>query len=158
MTDTEKELVKVLTDAAFYGTGFMKDGKHIPIEDVYIDLRDATIEAQAAEIERLESLIGVTANYWLALQDKHPVQWEGAIDAAMEAACAEIELLLNYDEAKANALHNTLNQLANAEQEIERLRELLVVAYIELSGKEEHASDCATSNAPAMMPGRCDCD
>jgi hypothetical protein len=42
--------------------------------------------------------------------------------------------------------------------EIERLRELLAAAYIELSGKEEHASDCATSNAPAMTPGRCDCD
>jgi hypothetical protein len=42
--------------------------------------------------------------------------------------------------------------------EIEHLRELLAAAYIELSGKDEHASDCATSNAPAMMPGRCDCD
>jgi uncharacterized coiled-coil protein SlyX len=49
-------------------------------------------------------------------------------------------------------------QLANAEQEIERLREALAAAYIELSGKDEHASDCATSNAPAMTPGRCDCD
>jgi len=42
--------------------------------------------------------------------------------------------------------------------EIEHLREALAAAYIELSGKDEHASDCATSNAPAMMPGRCDCD
>jgi hypothetical protein len=42
--------------------------------------------------------------------------------------------------------------------EIDRLRELLAAAYIQLSGKEEHASDCATSNAPATMPGRCDCD
>jgi hypothetical protein len=42
--------------------------------------------------------------------------------------------------------------------EIEHLRELLAAAYIELSGKQEHASDCATSNAPAMTPGRCDCD
>ena len=42
--------------------------------------------------------------------------------------------------------------------EIEHLRELLAAAYIELSGKDEHASDCATSNAPAMTPGRCDCD
>ena len=48
------------------------------------------IEAQAAEIERLRSLIDVTANHWLALQDKHPLNWEGAIDGAMAAACAEI--------------------------------------------------------------------
>ncbi len=26
------------------------------------------------------------------------------------------------------------------------------------SGKVEHASDCSTSNAPAMLPGPCDCD
>ena len=49
-------------------------------------------------------------------------------------------------------------QLMDAKQEIERLREMLAAAYIELSGNDEHASDCATSNAPAMMPGRCDCD
>jgi len=57
MTDTEKELVKVLTDATFYGTGFMKDGKHIPLEDVYLDPRDALIKAQAAEIERLREAL-----------------------------------------------------------------------------------------------------
>ena len=29
--------------------------------------------------------------------------------------------------------------------------------YIWQSGKKEHASDCATSSAPAYMPGPCDC-
>lgn len=51
------------------------------------------IEAQAAEIERLGSVIDATALHWLALQDKHQVPWEGAIDGAMAAACAEIEKL-----------------------------------------------------------------
>jgi hypothetical protein len=51
------------------------------------------IEAQAAEIERLRELIKVTGDHWLALQHKHPIQWEGAIDGAMAAACAEIERL-----------------------------------------------------------------
>ena len=51
------------------------------------------IEAQAAEIERLGSVIDATALHWLALQDKYPIQWEGAIDGAMSAACAEIEKL-----------------------------------------------------------------
>lgn len=51
------------------------------------------IEAQAAEIERLGSVIDATARHWLALHDKHPIQWEGAIDGAMAAACAEIERL-----------------------------------------------------------------
>ena len=50
------------------------------------------------------------------------------------------------------------NRIIAQAAEMERLREALAAAYIELSGKDEHASDCATSNAPAMMPGRCDCD
>lgn len=29
--------------------------------------------------------------------------------------------------------------------------------YIWQSGKKEHTSDCATSSAPAYMPGPCDC-
>lgn len=41
--------------------------------------------------------------------------------------------------------------------EIEDLREKLAAAYIALSGTTEHASDCATSNAPAYEPGPCDC-
>lgn len=36
-------------------------------------------------------------------------------------------------------------------------REVLAAAYVKLSGKDHHASDCATSNAPAMQPGPCDC-
>lgn len=61
------------------------------------------------------------------------------------------------DIAALLALHRNQSIEAKVEQ-IEHLRELLAAAYIELSGKEEHASDCATSNAPAMTPGRCDCD
>jgi hypothetical protein len=52
----------------------------------------------------------------------------------------------------------TIDAFNQAADELERLRELLAAAYIKLSGKNEHASDCATSNAPAMTPGRCDCD
>ena len=44
------------------------------------------------------------------------------------------------------------------ENEIDRLREELAEAYIKLSGKSTHTSDCATSNAPAMDPGPCNCD
>lgn len=45
----------------------------------------------------------------------------------------------------------------DAELEIGRLHEELAAAYIKLSGTDQHASDCATSNAPAMKPGPCDC-
>jgi len=41
--------------------------------------------------------------------------------------------------------------------EIGELREKLASAYVELSGKTNHSSDCATSNSPAMTPGKCDC-
>ncbi len=43
-------------------------------------------------------------------------------------------------------------------EELGQTREELAFAYIKLSGKRTHASDCATSNAPAMKPGPCDCD
>ncbi|CAB4158451.1 hypothetical protein UFOVP714_11 [uncultured Caudovirales phage] len=48
-------------------------------------------EATKQEVERLNALITATADHWMALQFKHPIQWEGAIDSAMAAACAEIE-------------------------------------------------------------------
>ncbi len=51
------------------------------------------IEALTAENERLRELISDTGNHWLALVAVHPVRWEGAIDAAMEAACNEIRRL-----------------------------------------------------------------
>ncbi|MEO1905920.1 MAG: hypothetical protein ABGX08_02720 [Citromicrobium sp.] len=41
---------------------------------------------------------------------------------------------------------------------LEKLREPVAGLFVALSGKRSHASDCATSNAPAMMPGPCDCD
>jgi hypothetical protein len=36
---------------------FIKNGKVIRADDVYLDPRDATIEAQAAEIERLKNSV-----------------------------------------------------------------------------------------------------
>lgn len=36
---------------------FIKDGKVISADDVYLDPRDATIETQAAEIERLREAL-----------------------------------------------------------------------------------------------------
>jgi hypothetical protein len=41
--------------------------------------------------------------------------------------------------------------------ELVKVRELLAEAYVELSGKEVHASDCAVADAPALTPRRCDC-
>lgn len=36
-------------------------------------------------------------------------------------------------------------------------REALAGRYVDQSGFRDHASDCATSNAPALVPGPCDC-
>lgn len=43
-------------------------------------------------------------------------------------------------------------------REISGLYELIAGLYIKLSGKTVHASDCATSNAPAQLPGPCNCN
>ena len=37
-------------------------------------------------------------------------------------------------------------------------KEVLAVEQRILSGKTQHCSDCETSNAPAYIPGPCDCD
>ena len=42
--------------------------------------------------------------------------------------------------------------------QVSSLRERLADAYIKLSGKDAHASDCATSCAPAEDPHPCDCN
>ncbi len=76
---------------------------------------------------------------------------DGDLSDAPHKAADRIEVL-------SGLFTNATYEAAEMMKEIERLRELLAAAYIELSGKEEHASDCATSNAPAMTPGRCDCD
>lgn len=99
--------------------------------DIYEDIR---IEVQAAEIETM--VPRDVAETWKAKAEN--------LSAALKATAA------------SNAEY--LKTVVGLKEEIERLRELLAAAYIELSGKDEHASDCATSNAPAMMPGRCDCD
>ena len=44
------------------------------------------------------------------------------------------------------------------EDERDALREKLADAYVRASGSAVHASDCATSCAPAEDPGPCDCD
>jgi hypothetical protein len=57
-----------------------------------------------------------------------------------------------FDRIEALTIANT-----GLHDEIEDLREKLAAAYIALSGTDVHASDCATSNAPAYEPGPCDC-
>jgi len=70
------------------------------------------------------------------------------------------------DECEANAalivaLHNSapamIARLRYLETENSRLREDLADSYVKLSGVSDHASDCATSSAPAITPGPCDC-
>ena len=56
MTEIEQKAL-ALVDAKLYGMGVLKNGKHVPIEDVYLDPRDALIETQAREIERLRGLV-----------------------------------------------------------------------------------------------------
>jgi len=51
------------------------------------------LELLHAEIRRLNDLIYRAGRHWLALTAVHPIEWEGAIDSAMEAACKEI---INY--------------------------------------------------------------
>lgn len=43
MTD-ESEISKAARDAFVHGTGFMRDGKHVPVEDVYMTAKEAAAD------------------------------------------------------------------------------------------------------------------
>lgn len=49
---------------------FIKDGKVISADDVYLDPRDATIQAQAAEIERLRTMVEEQSRGNMRLNEK----------------------------------------------------------------------------------------
>lgn len=87
MTDEQRKAL--VQDYRVYAKMKPFPGPYITAAD-QIEADGKHIEAQAAEIERLCSVINATAFHWMALQDKHPLNWEGAIDGAMAAACAEI--------------------------------------------------------------------
>jgi hypothetical protein len=70
-----------------------EDGDRVDPVVTELSRYKSLLKVQVRENERLHSVIDATANHWLALQHNHPIQWEGAIDGAMEAACAEIEQL-----------------------------------------------------------------
>lgn len=76
------------------------------------------------------------------------------------------ERRISWKEATSNAalivaLHNSapamLAEIRELRAENARLREDLADSYVKLSGVSDHASDCATSSAPAITPGPCDC-
>ena len=67
----------------------------------------------------------------------------------------ETQVVTVHRKCKENLLRTDHAGLVN---EVGELRELLASAYIKISGKRIHASDCATSDAPAYTPKECDCD
>ena len=87
MTDDDKALVSKIRSEAELQKHY--DG----LLHMQMTLWADCIEALSAENERLNTLINETGVHWLALQNDHPIIWEGAIDAAMKAACDEIRLL-----------------------------------------------------------------
>lgn len=90
MTDDDKALMETIKDAVLHGTGFMKNGKHVPIDDVYLDPRDARIEALSAEIERLRVALreAIRAMDLLDQPDDYRMMW---LSEVVETARAALE-------------------------------------------------------------------
>lgn len=121
--------------------------------------------------ERLITLTDVVAKlphddpYWQSAQAEL-IEFNRALANAMDGwmkPVAHISLGQDWRSfaGPVHPLYDAKALLAVEMQGIEhigRLREELAAAYIKLSGKERHASDCATSRAPAMDPGACDCN
>ena len=65
---------------------------HIEIHDKC----DAEMEKLRKERDKARGLIDAAGKHWLSLNIDHPIKWEGAIDEAMRAACAEIATLREH--------------------------------------------------------------
>jgi chromosome segregation ATPase len=87
---------------------FIKNGKVIRADDVYLDPRDATIEAQAAEIERLRGMV-----------------LEGAAKNAAEIVRLELEI-----EHLKDVYSSATECFLEAQAEIERLHMQLKAAAL----------------------------
>ena len=62
---------------------------------------------------------------------------------------------IEYIQKNLNEVDQSIKLMKNVQGD---LRERLAHAFILASGKDVHASDCSTSNAPAYCPGQCDCN
>ena len=81
MTDEAKALV----DAKLYGMGVLKNGKYVPLDDVYLDPRDDLIETQAREIERLREEVArlrdTPSRIWAEARDS---EWDEGFNYAVK--------------------------------------------------------------------------
>lgn len=95
------------------------------------------LQDAADEIERLRSVIDATANHWLALQHDYPIKWEGAIDGAMAAACAEIGRLGQDNKD----MRLWLSSLEAAGARMSRVWKRAEDIYAEIMEKQESGDD-----------------
>ncbi len=79
---------------------------------------------------------------------------------ALAQLCAQSISLIESAESDTSWGQPTFGPTYSEEKEeqLEALHEPLADLFIFLSGKRTHASDCATSSAPAYLPRPCDCD
>ena len=106
---------------------FIKNGAVISADDVYLDQRDATIEAQAAEIERLKKAIKIQASAVRTLQANEDTE----INILRKQKREWHQAVLSLDsEREANAILTTEIEQWKVDydcamMDVERLRELL---------------------------------
>ena len=143
--------------------------------------------SEASRDAAIDTLMGLGYTYWGAEQWEPPVtQPVKPVDPYLKLCPGIPSIGCNYT-AICNQLCNKCGKVHHSHQlnipavaqvvqsaekpTVEAIREanrlailaegrlhLLLSEYFKgLSGKEHHASDCATSNAPAHVPGTCDC-
>ena len=145
-----------------------QDGDIGPVEALR-GLRDI-VEMRDAEIDRLKTLKGAmdgvdeqvhTVADAIALREQEGMVSFKAFDLVREEMerLQRMEVFLKERDLRRGLAHEAAaDRAARAEAALGEAYELLAEAYRKLSGKKHHASDCATSNAPAEKPGPCDCD
>ena len=83
---------------------------------------------------------------------------EGSMDKSVEAKYIASVMVMGTESLSPNIYTELENALRDICEARSIPNEFLADIYKRVSGKKNHASDCATSEAPAHMPGSCDCD
>jgi hypothetical protein len=89
MTTDESEISKAARDAFTHGMGMMRDGKHVPVEDVYMTAKEAAAEDLVkrlrSKLVKVQGSTATTKNDWSSY----------VIDPVCAAAADFIEQLIS---------------------------------------------------------------
>ncbi len=128
-----------------------------PLETTKETQMEAHMERVKAELAELDGRLKKLRAF---VQGRH--EYDQLCRAEQNRLRRQVLIMALYADVLEERLHAASEPGPHAENvrlqhDLNEAHEKLADAYAKLSGRTEHASDCATSCAPARCPGPCDC-